>query len=246
MKFLYWDTEAGFYNLEQGELFRRLDEENDYLDIWELWPFGMSMAGLLTSDMEEVELWYNPVPEYRIHQPMGLGQVNLLLDTLSQYQDAGYKIFGWNTTGYDFQHLARLTGRYEECTQLCKQSYDPCFQSLCQQGFPVGLNAVAKLIPGLPEKEMLGSSAPLLWMTGQWEEVLEYGKNDVVRLEGVVKSIMKRKAIQWVTKRGGVSLWGLTKFLTVEQCLEQAKSPPHWMKEPINPLASVGWWRDAI
>lgn len=243
MELVFWDTEAAYPTPEQVELFRGLEANGEPFDIWETWPFGVGLATLATTLSNEVEAWYEPPPPDGIHGPMNLGLVNVFLDYLAAKAASGARLFGWNTTGYDWRVLAAITGRVEDCTALCLASYDPCFQALCTQGFPVGLNG-ASIAYGLQKKEMEGASAPLLWPTDEWEKVVKYGKGDAERLKQVVINIMKGGGLRWVTTRGGLMYLPMPKFLTVEQCLELPYRPPRWITKPIIPVEAVKWFAE--
>jgi hypothetical protein len=242
MQMAFWDTETAYPTWEQLELYRRVDEENDtYYDIWGTWPFGIGLITMTTLVNPTPVAWYQPALEGEPHWPLPLNMVNVFIDKLIIMQQAGYKLFTWNGTGFDYQLLARLTGRYTECRYLCEQSYDLCFQAGCMQGYPVGLGAVAKGF-GLAEKELLGASAPLLWVTDEWEKVVEYGKMDAVRTRDVTLAVMKHRGICWITRRGGQSFLPIHKILTVSQCLNLIRKYPEWIDHPFDPEETVKWW----
>lgn len=245
MELVFWDTEVAYPTLEQVELFQRLEASGEPFNIWDTWPFGVGLATVATTLDDEVEAWYNPPPPDGVHGPMSLGMVNLFLDYLKAKADSGARLFGWNSTGYDWRVLASVTGRIDECRDLCLASYDPCFQANCTQGFPVGLDSVAKGM-GLPEKEMEGASAPILWPTDEWEKVVEYGKNDALRLKEVALGVMRKGGLKWVTKKGGLMYLPMPKFLTVEQCLEIPFRPPRWITKPIVPIESAAWMNGEV
>lgn len=239
----FWDSEIAFPTLEQVELYRRVEQENDKFDIWEMWPFGASLITdtSVHSHDGEARALYQEVPEGEPHWPMPLDMVNCFLDELRGRLFSGERLFTWNGTGFDYQLLARLTGRYAECAELCVNSYDPCFQALCMQGFPVGLDPAARAM-GFARKEMEGASAPLLWPTERWAEVVEYGKNDAIRLKQVVLEIMRSGGLRWITRKGGLMCLPMPKFLTVKQCLQIPFNPPYWVTDPLIPTEVVKWW----
>lgn len=227
-KLAFFDLEIGNYPLADG--------------IWEMWPFSISVGAVAYSNREDVTLWYDknedglPAPTWSYYS------TTRFLYYLADLAAGGYKLFGWNSTGFDWQLLARLVPEHHDnIVELCKYSYDPCFQVLCQRGYPVGLNAAAKVL-GLQEKELEGAKAPTLWTAGLYKDVLDYVTGDVLRLKGVVESIAKHRGLRWKTDKG-VAFEQFKKFHTVAECLQLPQADVSWMTEPIQREESIKWWR---
>jgi hypothetical protein len=152
----------------------------------------------------------------------------------------GVKVFAHNGTGFDWQLLARITGRTELCKALCLSSYDLCFQMLCTLGYPIGIQAIAEGFK-LPDKEMSGGDAPIEWHAGNYDAVRDYVVGDVLRLEQAVLETMRKKAITWRTKKGGLRSQSMTRFLTVEECLALPLPDTSWMDKPIEREDVISW-----
>jgi hypothetical protein len=232
-KILAWDTEIVF-----PPSYRPTDlSPTD--NIWDQWPFGISVIG-----------------EYRMpgslrvladpdSQPKGGPGTataprlirNYLHGLFELYRD-GWKLFAHNGTGFDWQLLARITGEWGMCAELCLKSYDICFQALAQYGYPIGIRALVNGCPqmtingrriDLPDKEMEGGDAPAEWLAGNYERVKEYVSGDALRLAGIIMRTAQRHNLIWKTKKGTISSKLFKKFLTVEDCLALPLPDLSWM-----------------
>lgn len=229
MRGAFWDTEI--VGIPEGAQFN---------NIWDMWPFRMSMAAVAYTD-QPTEAWYDwDDNKGMAARAMHKVSVTGLLAHLWETRTKDYNLFGWNSTGFDWPLLDRLTGEHELCVELCKQSYDPCFQMLCARGFPVGLEAATLAIGGR-SKEMNGADAAHRWPE-DWEAVVNYCKGDVLRLQDVVGSIIKARGLSWITKKGSLSFQTFPGLLTVEECLALPLPDTSWMTKPISREETVAWW----
>jgi hypothetical protein len=88
------------------------------------------------------------------------------------------------------------------------RSYDPCYQTLIEHGYPTPLGTTARGF-NLGHKVMSGADAPVLWQMGEIEQVLAYVESDVILLADVVKAANKKRGYKRITKAGG---YGFLKF----------------------------------
>jgi hypothetical protein len=229
------------FDLEISHLPNSVDWQNT--NVWDLWPFGISVGAIRLSDRPDPLVFYSTDEETgKPKQAMEQEDVQYLLEALQTYQRLGYRLFTWNGTSFDWQVIARITGSFEQCTELAKSSYDPCLQALCMLGFPIGLAAVAKAL-GLAGKEMAGGDAPKEWADGNYEAVIGYVKGDVNRLNDIVLRAIGDRGLKWVTKSGTArSLPLLHGFMTAEQALRLPLPDTSWMTKPITREGATEWW----
>lgn len=236
----FWDLEIGFEH--PGQIL----EAAAASDIWDIWPFGVSVGAVAYSEADDVSVWYDKIDD-RFLPMWSTAYTESFLEWLATSRR---RLFAWNGTGFDWQLLARLTGNYKLCVDLCLQSYDPCFQVFCMTGYPVGLSTAA-LALGLPEKEIEGWSAPIAWAAGDHQTVIEYVTGDVLRLRGIIQGIVNNYGLKWRPGKGGVRYLPFDQgFLTVEQCLCLPLPDTSWMdrKPSAHPRLAredfIQWWND--
>jgi hypothetical protein len=111
---------------------------------------------------------------------------------------------------------------------------------LCTVGYPVGLEAATKAIGGR-SKELNGADAAQMWPE-DWEQVVQYCKGDVARLQDVVETIIKERGLHWITKKGNLRFQTFPGLLTVEECLKLSKPCTLWMTNPITREETIAWW----
>ena len=58
-------------------------------------------------------------------------------------QEEGYGISAWNGAGFDFRLLGHAAGDLELAGRVVMEMYDPMFQILCYNGYPVSLAAAS-------------------------------------------------------------------------------------------------------
>lgn len=246
----FWDLEIS-YQPAMAPLWADTKPDAARLDIWDFWPFGISVGAVKLSTSAATILWYDTekIWDWTLEGvatvpalSWSLLQTQKFLQLLWDTYKAGFKLFTMNGTGFDWQLLYRIT-EDTRCIKLALKSYDPCFQVLCMTGFPVGLEslAVANNVPRA-YKEMEGKSAPKEWYLGNFQEVMTYVTGDVIRLEGVVKSIIKQRGVYWQTNSGGLRWLMMPQgFLTVEQCLKLPFPDTSWQTNPIKREDNLRW-----
>ncbi len=237
----FWDLEIS-YQPAMEALWADADPNTGPLDIWkDFWPFGISVGALKLSTQTAPILWYD-INGGGTALSWSLLYTKRVVELLYSLYLMGVKLFAHNGTGFDWQLLYRIT-EDSRCIEMALKSYDPCFQVLCMTGFPVGLEALATANNVThAKKEMDGKSAPKEWYEGNFSEVVTYVKGDVLRLEGVVESIVRQRGVYWETNTGSLRYLLFPKgFLTVEQCLALPQPDQSWMTNPIKREAVVKW-----
>jgi hypothetical protein len=209
-------------------------------DIWDLWPFGISVAAIKLSDNPNVRVWKPWDGQRTLH----MGQVFDLLEELIYLHEQGYTLAAQNGTGFDWRLMAMLTNRGHRCADLSVHSFDPCFQVLCMKGFPVGLRAMADAWK-LPDKEMNGEDAPF---EEDVDKLIEYVTGDVVRLDEILKLGYKHYRLAWISKAGAFRSMPLHPHLgvwmQVGDCLKLPFVDQGWMTDPLTREDVVDWWRN--
>lgn len=240
-KWLYFDFEIGFESLLPADLM--LLESGEVQDIWEMWPFGVSVAGVKLSDEDKPFVLYDKRRDGKPANTWKRDFSQEFVDYLWEANQGGYEIVTWNGLGFDFRLLYELT-RDERVKSLALAHYDPCFIALCQLGYPVGLGSATKLVGG-PEKEMSGASAPLMWLLKNHIEVIQYVEGDVIRLEQIWTDVLKRGGLAWATNSGGLRLQPY--YYGLPRVVEAAQFPlpdNSWMDEPMTRKDFTGWIYD--
>lgn len=93
------------------------------------------------------------------------------------------------------------------CVSLTMDSVDPCFQMLCERGFPVGLQAMCAGA-GLPGKSGSGCTAPEDFASACPSRVaamFAYCMNDVDATLALYEECLRTLSIAWITKKDKVS-----------------------------------------
>lgn len=228
------------------EITRNRDLPRDEIvdDVWKGWPFGISVAAVR---VEGVNLLYNMWGDfgpalYSINEKLdgqlfdqkaiSVSRAHGLMDTLLGYQQEGRRVFAWNGVSFDWQLLARLTGRFQDARTGALNSYDPMFQGLCVAGFPVKLESVAMAF-GYPGKPISGGNAPQLWEDGLHDVVCEYVQADTLMLQRVVHKAEQFGGLKWLSKKNSTLFTPFfpRELLTVEQCMGLPLPDTSWAKD---------------
>lgn len=189
-------------------------------------------------------------PDGRYALRMAADEVRELANYLiSAAQDC--RLVGINSLGFDLRVLAEEAQDlivFDNLRDLARQHYDPCFQMLCQRGFPVGLNALAKGF-GLEGKTegMDGEKAAAIWSGSRQdqEDVLAYCEQDVKVTLDVVLNIESALVMRWVSKTSGKRLYepAQSGLLTIDECLALPLPDTAWMDGPW-PCSKFSGWLD--
>jgi hypothetical protein len=221
----------------------------DGADNWKDYrPLGITCAATV-DDLGETRVWHgNYSPK------MDAWEVEQLLQFL---ESAGKPVVTWNGLGFDFDVMAeetsfiasaRAAAVQERVKALALSHIDVAFQMLCEKGFMCGLNSAAKGM-GLSGKTegMSGAKAPTMWAQGRKEQdqVLEYVAQDARTTAELYQAVLDKGFLQWITKRGGASLWVPTfrdgQMLTCQECLALPLPDVSWLSNPWPREKFAGW-----
>lgn len=215
-------------------------------DDWSsLRPFGISCATTVTSD-GEARTWHGAL------QPTGLWASQMspadcqeLVEYLALMQSVGFRIVTVNGLGFDFDVLAEECQDARSarmCQQLALEHTDIGFAMLCQKGFMVGLDAMARgLGVGGKLEGMSGALAPVMWAESResQEKVLEYVAQDARATADVYEALLTAGYMFWTTRRGTQSRYpwrpildGDQHILSVREALDLPEPDVSWMDDP--------------
>ena len=170
------------------------------------------------------------------YAPVGMLQYQAaeMVYALEDYVERGYQIVTWNGLAFDFHVLAIESGLWGECVELAMNHVDMMFHVVCQKGFGVGLDAVAKTM-GVEGKieGMTGALAPQMWRDGEYEKVLEYVAQDARSTVLVANACDRLNQMRWTTRKGNESSMRLPGgWMTVTEALELPEPDTSWMDDP--------------
>lgn len=211
-------------------------------------PFGISVAVTWADDHDEPRVWYgqggpdkNPWPQ------MPAAQVATLVLWLRCMVDQGYTICTWNGVGFDFSVLAEESGLHPECVELAWGHLDPMWHFFCDQGWAVGLNAVATGTKvGAKTEGINGASAPVLWAEGQYDRVIEYCSQDVRLTLDVCRAALDIGGFYYIDKFSRLHSWIASSgrlLIAREAAKLPLPEPPAWIRDPWPREHFTGWMR---
>lgn len=165
-----------------------------------------------------------------------------LVHYLLHMRARGYTIVTWNGLAFDFDVLAEESGLFDECVELALQHVDMMFHVVCLRGHYLGLDKAAKGL-GLSGKTAgrSGADAPLLWLEGRFDEVLEYVAQDAYTTLQVAQEVERRGALQWTSASGRTNVVEIERWLTVEEALQLPESDVSWMSAPVDRMKLLEW-----
>ena len=205
-------------------------------------PLGISCAATLPSD-GEVTLWYGKTPSDDFAPQMSVEEAQPLVKYLASASDSGYQIVTWNGLGFDFDILAEESGMLPGCRELALNHTDMMFHIFCLKGYPLGLDKAAKGM-GLKGKPfgMSGEMAPRMWKKGQFQEVLEYSRQDVRTTLDLAEIVEKKQQLKWLSNRGKPQFLSLPSgWLPVQEAQKLPTPDTSWMSNPW-PRAKFTKW----
>lgn len=229
-------------------------------------PLGISCAATRTSG-GETRLWHGSLPDGAIFASvmyparMSPEECQDLAFYLAAMQDGGFRIVTFNGLGFDLDVLQEECGGGEwldSCRILALDHVDMAFQMLCQKGYMVGLDTMAKGLSLSGKTEgMKGSLAPVMWAESReaQDKTLEYVAQDVKATAEVYESLLEQKKLWWTTKRGrrSRSPWKPiilkdgddARLLTVAEALMLPEPNTSWMDSPWPRSKFAGWTGDS-
>lgn len=153
------------------------------------------------------------------------------------------RVSGWNILGFDLKVLAAhcaLHPDYERAV-TCKTAlhfmawdcWDPMFNFLMGNGYPVSLEAVCNALPFPMSKTAHGADVAKAFLDPTCSnesrlEVIEYCRNDVVMCILASTNIAEGNPFSWITKAGNLGTWS-----------PKSKSPEAILKHKQNMVAPV-------
>jgi hypothetical protein len=209
----------------------------------EVGPLGVTCASIVT-DKFSMAYWAGK-NNGSFQEQMSHSEIEDLVFDLLWLVNHDYRLVTWNGLSFDFQLLAEESGLHRYCADIALYEHiDPMFQFLCENGYPVGLNTVAKTI-GLPGKTegVTGDKAPEMWKNGQQELVIEYVIQDSQTTLDVMKYLDKYRLMPWTTKAGKERVFRPVsgEWLVPYDCINIPLPDTSWMKEPIDRRKFYGW-----
>lgn len=202
-------------------------------------PLGITCASLVADDLEVN--WYAGKSANVYNPRMSVEEIQNMAKTMKSLIPE-YQIVTWNGLAFDFDVMAEESLMKRECADLALNHYDIMFQFLCENGFPVGINAVAKG-SNLPEKTegMHGDLAPMMWADGKCQDVIDYNIQDSRMALNIAKYLEENKWLYWITKAGQRKMRPFRKLLTVAECKDLPLPDNSWMTNPPKREDYLAW-----
>lgn len=166
-------------------------------------PLGICCAATYCDGAKAPLFWFGGTRRERPASRMTATEVRSLVKYLSKRVAEGYTIVTWNGIGFDFDILAEESGMQKKCKKLAIDHVDMMFHLLCQLGFGVSLNAVARgmRLTRKCEKRR-GALIPALWANARYEEVLNHVAQDVQTTLALATTCKERGYLRWITRFG--------------------------------------------
>lgn len=230
MKLLSFDIEiSDIFDLKPNE------------DINKYAPFHISVASTAIHEGEE-RLWYSTDKDNLPLLNISKSKANDLLCYLKTRQEEGYYICAWNGLGFDIRWIGYNADNRKLASEIALKIYDPMFQFFNQRGFPVSLASVAQAMGIKQTKLMTGEDAPKQWRAGNYKKVMDYVLGDSQITNLIVKEIIKKKHISWITQRGDRKTEPISRLKTVEEILREPEPDQTWMNNPMRRKRFYQWF----
>jgi hypothetical protein len=209
-----------------GEAFKRC------IDLDKARPLGIACAGLMRSDVREIEVWHGVDSPGQPAYQMAIEDVHDLVVYMHLAGSQGYTSLGFNSLSFDIRTLAEESGLWGECRDLAMNHVDIMFAFFCQRGHRIKLDVLAKGM-GMAGKseDMDGGDAPKLWRLGEHGKVIDYLEQDVRQTLELAETIEREVCYRWTSQRGydmEVPLAG-GRLLTVQESLDLPLPDTGWM-----------------
>lgn len=216
------------FDIEISDIFELKPREN----IDKYAPFHISVASTAIYKGEE-RVWYSVDKSNKPLLRISKTEANNLLNFLKTKQNDGYYICAWNGLQFDLQWIGYNAENMQLASEIALNMYDPMFQFFNQRGFPVSLTSVAKAMGIKQTKLMNGADAPKEWHAGNYQKVMDYVLGDSQITNLIIKEIIKRKEIAWVTQKGYIRTEPIQRLMNVEEIIRKPKPDQSWMDSPI-------------
>ena len=216
------------FDIEISEIFDLKPQE----DINKYAPFHISVASTVIDGGEE-RIWYSTDNHKKPLASITKEKAADLLNYLKAKQEEGFMICAWNGLGFDMQWIGYNAKNMKLASEVARKIYDPMFQFFNQRGFPVGLASVARAMGIKQSKLMTGEDAPKQWQAGNYQKVMDYVLGDSQITNLIVKKIITKKEIAWVTQKGEIKTEPIARLKTVEEILKEPEPDQSWMSTPV-------------
>lgn len=234
MQLLSFDIEiAEVFDLEEGE------------DLDNYSPFHVAVASTVIHG-GETRVWYSADEARAPLVSITREKARELLVYLRQMQEAGCMVCAWNGLGFDLRWLGYNADDVRLAAEVALECYDPMFQFFNQRGFPVGLASVAEGMGIAQRKLMHAAEAPKHWRAGNHKAVMDYVVGDSEMTNLIVRAIVDRREVCWVTRDGSVRREAMPTLKTVRQVLQDPEPDQSWMTTPIPRSKFYQWMPKAL
>jgi hypothetical protein len=220
--------------------------EGEALDRNKHSPLGISCASIVGSNgiyqtFCHLDLHGDPSPD-----KMDRNDLEFMLEEIEENIEDDYLLTTWNGAAFDFSVMLEEMGETfrKRLEKLCLGHWDIMFHFLSLQGFPVGLNTVAKTMGFSGKTEgMHGDLAPAMWQKGVSDRklVLDYVLQDSITTLQVAEAIIDRERISWTSKKGMVRSLLMRNYLTVAECIKLPDVDQSWMDKPLIRDEMLAW-----
>lgn len=233
------------------EIYKEVPEGAPPLDYL---PLGIACASIKTTKHPQVQLFFND--DYTWMSRAGCAAILFALET---YVRNGFEIVTVNGAGFDFRVLAEETGQHERCARLAAGHIDFMAICLCQYGWRVGLDTLAKgaghagkldeiVLKNDIIRNIDGMKVPAIWKADP-EAVLGYQAQDADATLAIATAAKRRGEIRWSSNSGNpysLPLGKLKAIPNLRHCMEWPFPDTSWMDNPPQRSDIISWINDAL
>jgi hypothetical protein len=206
-------------------------------------PLGITCAATVTSQPEDLRLWYGRGDDDTPTDRMTQAEAKELVEYLDRVKREGCQVLTWNGLGFDFEVLAEESQSFEACRDLARHHIDMMFHAFCYLGYPISLDRAARgmRLAGKPEG-MSGLVAPQMWAEGQRQQVLDYVRQDARTTLELALACEHHGHLRWIAHSGKRREMPLTGgWLSVDQARKRPLPDTSWMSEPMSRDNFTAW-----
>ena len=216
---------------------------DDFSDWRKHRPLGICCAATVAGDLGEPKVWHGVNADGRPAASMSATEVGELVKYLREMSGQGYSIVTWNGLQFDFDVLAEESQLRDECRELALGHVDMMFQVMCQLGHVLSLDAAAKGMKLAGKTEgMSGLLAPEMWARGEFDQVLQYVRQDARCTLDLAEACERSRRLRWISRRGGSRDMLLRNgWLSVVEALKLPLPDTSWMTNPISREQVTAW-----
>lgn len=192
----------------------------------------------------DVRFWHGDVVA-RPGCTLSASECAAVVHDLQELVRLGYRLVTWNGLGFDFPMLAQESGLVRECAELAREHVDGMYAFFCDNGYPVGLEAVAGELGQSKRAGMKGADAPDAWARGEHERVKAYLAGDVDMTALVAEVAYVDGSLAWRTRKGERRVWRFDRLRTVKECENVPVPDTSWMTQPMSRQSFTAWMATA-